>query len=237
MILAIDSAGSTAAVAVGDRQAVRYTCQLNSGRTHSEQLLPMVVSAMDILGLTFKDLEAVAVTSGPGSFTGLRIGMATAKGLAQGARLPFIAVPTLDVLAENGRGFHGLVCPILNARRQEVYTAVYRDNGAGMIRLNPFQALPLEILIHDLPANEPVFFTGDGVDAYATMISDLLETRAHLSEGYRRYVAGDALVKKAYERLDGQGADDLYLSQPVYLRQSEAVVRWEAMHPGASLED
>lgn len=237
MILAIDSAGSTAAVSIGSREAIHMTAQLNSGKTHSEQLLPLVVFAMETLKISFADLTAVAVTAGPGSFTGLRIGMATAKGLAQGARLPFIAVPTLDVLAENGRGFTGLICPILNARRNEVYTAVYENTASGIRRLSPDQAIPLNALVESIAADKQAYFTGDGVDAYAADLQTLLPDRAHLAEGTRRYVSGDALVKLAYRHLDTEGADDLYRTHPIYLRQSEAVVRWEAAHPGASFDD
>lgn len=237
MILVIDSSSTTASVAIGNKDKIYFSAQLNSGNTHSEQLLPLIVQALNHLKLSVKDLDAVGVTIGPGSFTGLRIGMATAKGLAQGAKRPFLAIPTLDVLAENGRGYEGLVCPILNARRGEVYTALYQNDEGRLTRLTPYQAIALEHIMDEMPVDEKVFYTGDGLDAYEAIIRQRAKHSLQIAWGTHRYVTGDGLIRVALERLEKQGPDDLYQTLPMYIRQSEAVIKWEEAHPGENIED
>lgn len=237
MILGIDCAGASGSVALGDGQTIAYAAFLNTGKTHSERLLPMVDAGLKAVGMRAKDLQAVAVTQGPGSFTGLRIGMSTAKGLAQGAKIPFLALPTLEVLAQNGRFFTGLVCPILNARREEVYTGLFQAGGGQVTRLTPDKALSLSVLFDRLPDSESVFFCGDGLDAYEDLIRTALGDRAFIPCGPDRYLQASALVTLGAHKLQDQGPDDLIRTQPVYLRQSEAVIRWQAQNPGKSLED
>lgn len=237
MILGIDCAGVTGSVAIGQGDAIYYTVQLHTGLTHSERILPMVVAALEAVDLDVADVQAVAVTQGPGSFTGLRIGMSTAKGLAQGAGLSFVAVSTLDVLAYQGRFYPGLVCPILNARRGEVYTALFEGGQGKVRRLAEDQALSLDGLCHSLQGQGPIYFCGDGLDAYADDLAGALGDHALMPQGPDRYIHGAALVALAQKKLDQHGPDDLFHTMPIYLRQSEAVLRWQAQHPGKSLED
>ena len=126
-ILSIDSSTPVAGIAVSDGYKLLGEIMINTKNTHSEKLMPMVDQLLKDLGLTFKDLDAIAACQGPGSFTGLRIGMATAKGLAQGGGLKLIAIPTLDMLANNLVHYPGIICPIMNAQKKQVYTAIYRS--------------------------------------------------------------------------------------------------------------
>ena len=134
IILSIDSSTPVAGVAVADGEQLLGEIFLNTKNTHLEKLLPLIQQLLQDLELSVEDLDAVAVTQGPGSFTGLRIGMATAKGLVQGADKKLIAVPTLDCLARNLLHYPGVICPILNAQKKQVYTALYRG-GQQLERL------------------------------------------------------------------------------------------------------
>ena len=139
IILSIDS---STPVAVLTEEQILGESMLNTKNTHSEKLLVLVDTLLQELHLTMAEIDAVAVAQGPGSFTGLRIGMATAKGLAQGGGKKLIAVPTLDALAHRMSGVSGLICPILHAKRNEVYTAAYQCSATGqMERLSSYQAV------------------------------------------------------------------------------------------------
>ena len=126
IILSIDSSTPIAGIAVADGEKLLGEVMINTKNTHSEKLMPMIERLLQELQLSVHQLDAIAVTQGPGSFTGLRIGMATAKGLVQGAGKKLIAVPTLDCLAYNLVHYPGMICPIMNAQKKQVYTALYR---------------------------------------------------------------------------------------------------------------
>ena len=164
-ILSLDSAAQVATVALCEdgRLLAEYT--LNNGNTHSETLLPMIETMLKSFGLGIKDIDLFACSAGPGSFTGVRIGAATLKGLAFGQNKPCVGVSTLEALAENLCGTEGLICPVMNARRSQVYTALFRSDGESLERLLPDAALSLAELDDILAAyGEPVAFCGDGYD-------------------------------------------------------------------------
>ena len=164
-LLALDSSATVATVALceDDRLLAEYT--LNNGNTHSETLLPMVESVLRSYGITVRDVDLFAASNGPGSFTGVRIGAATLKGLAFGAGKPCLGVSTLEAIAENLSVRAGLICPVMNARRSQVYTALFRSDGETLTRLRDDEAISIEELDELLSAyGEPVSFCGDGVD-------------------------------------------------------------------------
>ena len=164
-ILSLDSSAVVASVALTEDEELLAEYTLNNGNTHSETLLPMVEAALSALGLTVADVDLFAASSGPGSFTGVRIGVATLKGLAFGGEKPCVEVSTLEALAENLRLCPGLICPVMNARRSQVYTALFRSDGETLQRLMPDCALALEELDGILAAyGEPVRLTGDGYE-------------------------------------------------------------------------
>lgn len=239
-ILAFDTASSSGAVAIMKDGVIIAHTQLNIGLTHSEQLLPAVDDLMNLTGLRPAQLDAIAITQGPGSFTGLRIGFSTAKGMALGLKKPLIPVPTLDVLAQNGAGITGLIVPIMNARRKQVYTAVYRSDGHSITRESDYQAIAVSDLLQELRtvAGEPmVYFTGDGVDVFAETIAEDLGERAIFAQGCRRYVCADALAILAEQAAPAWADRHGMRAEPIYLRESEAVIKWQEAHPGESLED
>lgn len=165
LTLAIDTTTAVCSAALAGGGSLLAEITTNIPRTHSQRLLPMIDTLLKETGLTPQELEMLAVTRGPGSFTGLRIGLATAKGLGLALGLPVVGVSTLRVLAHN-LGAAGLVCPVLNARRDQVYTALFRtgispDPQAVLTE----QAISVADLISQLADyDEPVWFCGDGVD-------------------------------------------------------------------------
>lgn len=239
-ILAFDTASSSGAAAImKDGEIIAHT-QLNIGLTHSEQLLPTIDCLMTMTTMTMDAFDAIAITSGPGSFTGLRIGFSTAKSMALGLKKPLIPIPTLDVLAQNGAGINGLVVPIMNARRQQVYTAVYRSDGHSILRQSDYQAIGIMDLLQEIQtvSGEPmVYFTGDGVDVFEETILAALGVRAILATGCRKFVCADAVAQLAQECYDEWSDLHGMRVEPLYLRESEAVIKWREQHPGERLED
>ena len=229
IILSIDSSTPVAGIAVSDGMQLLGEITLNTKNTHSEKLMPLVKHLLDELALSVNDLDAIAVTQGPGSFTGLRIGMATAKGLAQGAGKKLIAVPTLDCLAQNLLHYPGIICPIMNAQKKQVYTAIYRSGRNKLERLSDYQAIAVEQLAAQLKElKEDVWFVGDGVAAFADVFQELLGDACRFADGHNILPRAGALAMLAAERASEEQFDDLYQAELIYIRKSEAEVQWEA---------
>ena len=229
IILSIDSSTPVAGIAVSDGMQLLGEITLNTKNTHSEKLMPLVKHLLDELALSVNDLDAIAVTQGPGSFTGLRIGMATAKGLAQGAGKKLIAVPTLDCLAQNLLHYPGIICPIMNAQKKQVYTAIYRSGRNKLERLSDYQAIAVEQLAVQLKElKEDVWFVGDGVAAFADVFQELLGDACRFADGHNILPRAGALAMLAAERASEERFDDLYQAELIYIRKSEAEVQWEA---------
>ncbi len=164
-ILALDSTATAASVAVCDdtRLLAEYTVQ--NGNTHSETLLPMIEFALGTLSLEVSDIDIFACSCGPGSFTGVRIGAATVKGLAFSTGKPCIGVSTLEALAYNLIGYEGLICPVMNARRSQVYTALFSCDRKKITRLLPDSAILISELDELLEKEgREVMLCGDGYD-------------------------------------------------------------------------
>ena len=164
-ILALDSTATAASVALCEDERLLGEYTIQNGNTHSETLLPMVESLLGFFGLTVGEIDLFAVSTGPGSFTGVRIGVATLKGLAFGQGKCCIGVSTLEALAENLAHTDGLVCPVMNARRKQVYTALFRAKDGKTERLLPDSAIAITELDALLEAYaEPIRLVGDGYD-------------------------------------------------------------------------
>ena len=215
LILSLDSSAVAGSVALcdGERLLCEYT--VNLGNTHSETLLPMIESILKLSGYTADDVDIFACSEGPGSFTGIRIGAATVKGLAFSTNKPCIGVSTLEALAYNLRGFDGIICPVMNARRAQVYNAVFDKD---LNRLTEDRAIAAKDLAAELKERGgKVFLCGDGtrvaldggVDAIAAP-----ERLLHQSG----YSVAQCALKKFNE---GAKTSDTELS-PVYLRLPQA---------------
>ncbi len=170
-ILSLDSSAIVSSVALCEDERLLAEYTLNNGNTHSETLLPMVESVLASYGITTAEVDLFACSAGPGSFTGVRIGTATMKGLAFGKGKPCVGVSTLEALAENLSPCKGLICPVMNARRSQVYTALFRSDGQSLTRLTEDTALAISELDELLSAyGEPVFFCGDGYDITLSLL-------------------------------------------------------------------
>ena len=219
-ILALDSTAVVGSVALCEdtRMVAHYT--LNTGNTHSQTLLPMIESALKCAEWEIDDLDLFAVSNGPGSFTGVRIGVATVKGLAFGKNIPCAGVSTLGALAYNLRYFNGIICPVMNARRAQVYNALFSCENGVLTRLCPDRAISIAELDEELCSmDQPIYLVGDGYDI---TIDGLEKTTVlpvpdelRVQSGYSVAMCGLA----AYER--GEAVDDAALAV-VYLRPSQA---------------
>lgn len=170
-ILALDSSGIVASVAVVEDQNLLAEYTVNYKKTHSQTLLPMLDEISKMTELDLESLDAVAVAAGPGSFTGLRIGSATAKGLGLALKKPLVSIPTLEGLAYNLYDTKGLICPLMDARRNQVYTGVYRFADHRLQTVEEQRAADiLEILECINQLGEPVTFLGDGVPVFRDAI-------------------------------------------------------------------
>jgi len=233
-ILAIDSSAMVASVAVITDEKLIGEYTINYKKTHSKTLLPMINRVVSFLELDLNSLDAIAVTTGPGSFTGLRIGVATAKGLAQALNKPIIEVPTLHGLAYNLNMLDcdTLVCPIMDARRNQVFTGIYRfvEVDMGNNKLKKEQevvldqtAMDIEELIDKLNSyDKKVVFVGDGIQVFDKTISDKMKVAYQYAEVSIREQKASSIGALAIKYLkDGKisNASDV---KPEYLRVSQA---------------
>ena len=179
-VLAIDSSGLTATVAVVDENVTIASYTMNHKKTHSVTLLPMIDEILKMAEMQLEEVDGIAVSGGPGSFTGLRIGIATAKGLGLALDKPLIHIPTAEGLAYQVYGFEGLICPIMDARRNQVYTGLYtfvRDRKELSFKVVKEQsALSIEDLISELNGQgKHVMFLGDGVSVHKEQLENEME--------------------------------------------------------------
>jgi len=239
-VLAVESSAMVAAAAVIDEERLMGEYTLNHRKTHSQKLMPLIEELLDSLELTLMDIDVLAVSKGPGSFTGLRIGISTVKGLAQAANKPVIGIPTLDSLAYNLACSKGIICPIMDARREQVYTSIYRWNSAirnnakgNLERLDEYMAVPIVELLQKLKGyKEPVVFNGDGVPVYREIILKELGERASFAPPSAAMQRAGSLAVLALEKAQkGQteGYNDLV---PFYLRKSQAEQRYDSLEKG-----
>ena len=227
-ILAIDSSGLTASVAIqtDGKLAAEYT--VNNKKTHSQTLLPMIEEIMKSEGMEPEDIDGIAVSAGPGSFTGLRIGSATAKGLGLALDKPVAEVSTLQALAYNLYGNEGcVICPIMDARRQEVYTGAYEfvkaETSYMLRKVIEEQAIPLVDMLSKLVGiGKKVIFNGDAVPVYKDLIAENFKLEYAFAPStcmYQRAASVAAIGEQKFLSGDVVSAD---AHTPVYLRKSQA---------------
>ena len=217
--LALESAAAVASAALVEDGRTLAELTLDSGNTHSETLLPMADMLFRLTDRTLADVNLFAADVGPGSFTGIRIGAATVKGLAFGSGKCCLGVSSLEALAYGLRGQDGLICPVLNARRRQVYTALFRSEGGRITRLTDDTVCLVDELDARLAGySEPVLFVGDASPLAAETVTHAVESvAAPLLRSSAAAVAYAALA--AYAR--GERGTDATLS-PVYLRPCQA---------------
>ncbi len=232
-ILGIDSSGMVASVAIVQDDVIIAEYTMNHKKTHSETLLPMIDEIVKTSETKLEELDAIAIAAGPGSFTGLRIGAATAKGLAMAVDKPVIPIKTCEGLAYNMWGAEGLICPIIDARRNQVYTGLYRVKGNVEVILEqqPMDIHELIEYINDYSKKlaeseggpiEGVTILGDGVAIYQDVIWDEIDVPCKMAPAIMNRQRGASIASYG-ELLYKEGkyinADDF---APEYLRKSQA---------------
>lgn len=222
-ILAIESSSMVASIAVVEDDILTAEYTTNHKRTHSQTLLPMIDEIKNTLELDLEDLDAIAISGGPGSYTGLRIGSATAKGLALALDIPIINVPTMDAMAYNMFSSSFIVCPIMDARRNQVYTGIYRFNGAQMEVLKPQCIMLIEDLIEELNNFEsPVMFLGDGTKSYEEIIETNMDSDFYFAPPSQNRAKASSLASLAMEYFKEGKVESAREHKPEYLMLSQA---------------
>ena len=228
-VLGIDTATRVAGAAVAGDDRLISERLIHNLQTHSQNIIPMISQVMDDAGLKPADLHGIAVTGGPGSFTGLRIGMSAAKAMGLALNLPVISISTLKALAWNLFRAEGLICPILDAKKNEVYTCAYRSGDSGLKEVFSPAALSPEQLIDYLKefGAEKVNFLGDGVPVYGDTIKTALGGRAIFAPMINAFPRAGSVAELGLAKLRAGSLADPTFLQPVYLRRSEAEITWE----------
>ena len=228
-ILALDSSGLVASVAVVEKEGnneqliAEYT--VNYKKTHSQTLLPMLDEVAKMTELDLGTIDAIAVAGGPGSFTGLRIGSATAKGMGLALKKPLIHIPTLEGLAYNLCHTSAIVCPIMDARRGQVYAGIYRFEGNKLIVIEGQMALAIEDLCEKLHSyEEEIIFLGDGVPVFQEALRDKLMAGRNISfaPAHMNRQSAAALGTLAFQYYEEGKIETAAEHQPDYLRVSQA---------------
>lgn len=220
-ILAIDTSGVTASVAVLQDEMVRAEIFLDLGRNHSEILLPSVDRLLMETGLELKAIDVFACTIGPGSFTGIRIGVSTVKGLALAVDRPVVGLSALEVLAMNAMGSQRRICPMIDARREQVYAGLYEDNGSDSLTSIVSERLVGLDEFLELIAGDAVFM-GSGTVKYGDVIRRTLAGRCHFAAPYLHHIHASAVGALARKKIHTGGMTDAVKVIPLYLRRSEA---------------
>lgn len=222
-ILALDSSGLVATVAVVEDETLLAEYTVNYKKTHSQTLLPMLDEIGKMIELDLQTIDAIAVAGGPGSFTGLRIGSATAKGLGLALNKPLVHIPTVEGLAYNLWGTDKLVCPLMDARRNQVYTGIYAFEGGAMQVLEDQMAVDVSVIAEKLNTlGRAVVFLGDGVPVYREQLKELLQVPYEFAPAHLNKQRAAALGVLAMEYVCQGKTETAAEHQPDYLRLSQA---------------
>lgn len=221
-ILAVDTSATAASVAVAEENKLIGEFSINTALTHSQTLMPMVDELLKNTGLSVNDIDAVAVNAGPGSFTGVRIGVAAVKGIAFPKNLPCVSVSTLESMAYNLLGYDCVVCSVMDARCSQVYNALFKVNGYTVTRMTDDRALSLTDLKLELQnIREKIFLVGDGAVLCSKFLDSELEN-VMLAPFNNRIQTASSVAYAAFEKINNGEtltADEL---MPVYLRLPQA---------------
>jgi tRNA threonylcarbamoyladenosine biosynthesis protein TsaB len=226
LVLGIETSTPQASVAIGSEQGVVASALVSRGATHAEFLLPAIRFCLDQTGLGFRNIGGMAVSLGPGLYTGMRVGVATAKAMAQALSVPIVSMSSLDLLAYDVRYSPKTICAVLDARRNEVFHAFYRSSPGGIQRMTDYRIERPEQLAVGIDSRpEEVLLVGSGALVNKEAFQDVpvaeLGTMSHAFPDAR------PLVELALPRLFREEFDALDDVKPLYLRRSAQPIRWE----------
>ncbi|MBQ9929803.1 MAG: tRNA (adenosine(37)-N6)-threonylcarbamoyltransferase complex dimerization subunit type 1 TsaB [Oscillospiraceae bacterium] len=222
LLLAFETSAKAASVALFDGEILLGESYQNTGLTHSQTLLVMAQELLSQCGKTPADVQAVAVANGPGSFTGVRIGVAAAKGFAWGSDIPCYGVSTLEAMALGLGTYDGIVCPVMDARRSQVYNALFDARPSGLVRTAPDRAISLAELGEELKnAKKPIFLVGDGSKLCYDTLKDTVPGLV-LPPQHRMHQRALGVGLAALRKIAAGESGDGNALAPNYLRLSQA---------------
>jgi tRNA threonylcarbamoyladenosine biosynthesis protein TsaB len=230
-VLALDTATRSCSVAVVIDGEPASELSTISHRTHSAHLMTMIRDALALADLDFKDIDGFAVTVGPGSFTGLRIGISTAKGLAFGAGKPCVGVSSLKALAVECLPWPDRICVLTDARKGDVYTAIFQESGGRLDRIGEERVVAPETILRTIES--PHLFVGDAVPLYEKQIRTIVAKNVRWAPRGRLFPKASSVAWLAADRLLSATADEMDLLVPRYIRQSDAALSIRASAPPA----
>ena len=234
LVLGIETSTPQASIAIGSEQGVVASALVSRGASYNEFLLPAVRFSLDQAGIGYRNLSAVAVDVGPGLFAGMRVGVATAKALAQALSVPIVGITSLDLLAYDVRYASKTICAVLDARRNEVFYAFYRASPGGVQRMSEYRVeKPGQLAIGIASRPEEVLLVGSGALLYRNAFEDL-GTLIEIGGMGHAFPDAKALVELSLPRLfreDFDSPDDIV---PLYLRKSAAPIKWETIRGSKS---
>jgi tRNA threonylcarbamoyladenosine biosynthesis protein TsaB len=220
-VLAIDTAGETGSVALIENEQLLGEYIFSGARTYSEKLLSMIDRLLADHGCPVQNINLVAVSSGPGSFTGLRVGISTAQGIALAEGKNLMAVPTLEVIAYQACGHREQICPMIDVRGQEIYTALFQLEGSGELkRITDETVTKTENWLASI--KEKTVFLGNGACRYAHQITSILGVAAIVLPPYAGISKASTVARLARQRYLHHARNDLYNIAPVYVRPPDA---------------
>lgn len=227
-ILSLDSSTTSATCAILEDNKLLGETTLNDKKQHSIIIMPQIDCLLKSLNLSIKDIDGFVVSKGPGSFTGLRIGIATIKGLAQGTKKPFVGISTLDALAYNLAYTSGIICPIIDALRDNVYTALYKFNGEKLERLTDYMAIHIDELISIIKGYDPsnISFIGDALPKFRAKLEQSFE-KVNFAPTHLNVAKASSLGELGLLELLDEHSDNILSFSPIYIRKSQAEREYE----------
>jgi len=219
-ILAVDTATTSCSVAIVDKTSLLSEFTIDREETHSKHLMDMIKAVLRMAGINFSDLDGFAVTRGPGSFTGLRIGLSTIKGLAVASEKPVVGVSSLEALAFQVSYSRDLICPILDARKGEVYFSRYRFLNGHLKKQTKERVAPPDKAVDDL--NESCLFVGNGALLYKEMILEKMGGLASIAPMIQNTIRASTMAYLSMAKFEKNDTDDIEKILPYYIRKSDA---------------
>ena len=234
LILGIETSTPQSSVAIGSEQGVVASALVSRGASHNEFLLPAIRFCLDQAGLGYRNIGGVAVSLGPGLFTGMRVGVATAKAIAQSLSVPIVGMASLDLLAYDVRYSPKTICAVLDVRRSEVFHAFYRPSPGGIQRMSDYRVeKPERLAIGIASRPEEVLLVGNGGLLYREDFEDLGSV-VEFGAMSHAFPNARALVELSVPRMYREDFDSLYELKPLYLRRSARRIQWERIQGSRS---
>ena len=234
LLLGVETSTPQASVAIGSEQGIVASALVSRGASYNEFLLPAIRFCLDQAGLGYRNIGGIAVSLGPGLYSGMRVGVATAKALAQALSLPIVGLASLDLVAYEVRYSPKTICAVLDARRNQVFHAFYRSSPGGIQRMSEYRLeTPQRLAIGLESRPEEVLLVGNGALAYQHEFEDIGPV-VELGTMQHAFPTATSLVELALPRMMREDFDPLYDLKPLYLRHSARQIKWETIRGSRS---